>query len=511
MDLSRFVRRWYLQVTRVAVLLSLASILTACMVGPDYVRPTIDVGLQFKETPGWKPAQPQLADAPRSAWWLMYEDSVLTQLMQELNVANQNIAQAEARFRQAVAVTQGSRAPLLPSVSATGGATRGGGSATGPGGVVNSTAMSTFNANALASWQIDIWGSIRRNIESTDASELALAADVSGARLTAQTAMALSYLQVRVLDEQKRLLVATVSAYERALKLTQNRYTAGISGQADVAVARTQLESTRAQLIDLEQQRAIAENAVAVLLGRSPSTFSIAPQPARLVPPTVPAGLPSELLERRPDVSAAERRAASANALIGVATAAWFPSLTLNANTGYRSNDFTQWFSAPAQFWSLGPQLAVLIFDGGARQAQIAQARAQFDLQTAIYRQTVLTALQEVENAMIQMRVFEQEEVVQRLAVEAARLSLKLARNQYDQGLIDYLRVAVLETTALNNERTSITLAGNRFGASLRLIAALGGGWSAQDLKSVDDSGNPTADPSKAVPTNCLRLGQGCD
>lgn len=502
-DCSCMCKAWYvLRVMRAALLLGALSQLASCMVGPDYVRPSVDVGVQFKETPGWKPAQPQLADAPGGAWWQMYNDATLNQLMQELNVANQNIAQAEARFRQAVALTQGARAPLLPTVSATGGATRAGGSATGLDGVVNSTSISTYSANALASWQIDIWGSVRRNIESTDATELALAAEVTGARLTAQTTMSLAYTQVRVLDEQKRLLQATVASYGRALKLTENRYKAGISGQADVAVARTQLESTRAQLIDLEQQRAIAENAVAVLLGRAPSSFSIAVQPVSLMPPKVPPGLPSELLERRPDISAAERRVASANALIGVATAAWFPSLTLNANTGFRSNDFTQWFSAPAQFWSLGPQLAALIFDGGARQAQISQARAQFDVQTAIYRQTVLNALQEVENAMIQMRVFEQEDAVQRLAVESARLSLRLARNQYDQGLIDYLSVAVLEATALNNERTYITLVGNRFAASLRLIAALGGGWSTQELRRVDDSGNPSANPSKTVPTN---------
>ena len=502
-DCSRTCKSWnVLRVMRVAPLLGVLSLLASCMVGPDYVRPVVDVGVQFKETPGWKPAQPQLADVPGGAWWQMFDDATLNQLMQELNVANQNIAQAEARFRQAVALTQGSRAPLLPTVSATGGTTRAGGSATAPSGVVNTTSISTYSANVLASWQIDIWGSVRRNIESTDATELALAAEVTGARLTAQTLMSQSYTQVRVLDEQKRLLQATVASYERALKLTENRYNAGISGQDDVAVARTQLESTRAQLIDLEQQRAIAENAVAVLLGRAPSTFSLAAQSLTLVPPKVPTGLPSELLERRPDISAAERRAASANALIGVATAAWFPSLTLNANTGYRSNDITQWLTAPAQFWSLGPQLAALIFDGGARQAQIAQAWAQFDLQTAIYRQTVLNALQEVENAMIQMRVFEQEDVVQRLAVEAARLSLRLARNQYDQGLIDYLSVAVLEATALNNERTYITLVGNRFAASLRLISALGGGWSTQELKRVDDSGNPSANPSKTVPTN---------
>jgi NodT family efflux transporter outer membrane factor (OMF) lipoprotein len=367
---------------------------------------------------------------------------------------------------------------------------------------VGSTTTNPFAANAIAAWQLDIWGSVRRNIESTDATELALASDVAGARLTAQSAMALSYLQVRILDEQKRLLMATVAAYERSLTLTTNRYNAGVSGQGDVAVARTQLESARAQMIDLEQQRAVFENAVAVLLGQPPSTFEIKPVSIVLVPPVSPVGLPSTLLERRPDISAAERRTASANALIGVAVSAWFPSLTLNANTGYRSNDFTQWFSAPTQFWALGPQLAMLIFDGGARQAAIDQARAGFDIQVALYRQTVLTALQEVENAMVQMRVFEQEEVAQRLAVESAQLALRLARNQYDQGLIDYLSVAVLETSALNNERTYITLTGNRLIASVRLIAALGGGWSAEDLKMLDNSGNPTTNPSNTVPTN---------
>jgi len=472
-------------------------LISGCMVGPDYVRPTIDVGTQFKETPGWKVARPA-ADVARGPWWSMYQDPVLSELISALNVANQNIALAEARFRQAVAVTQGARAPLLPSISATANTTRSGVGVSGG----TSGAVTGYGLNAQANWQLDIWGSIRRNIESTDATELALAAEVSGARLTAQTAMTLAYLQVRVLDEQRRLLSATVGAYERALRLTQNRYNAGISGQGDVAVASTQLFSARAQLIDLEQQRAVFENAVAVLLGRPPSTFEIAPAQVPLIPPPVPVGLPSELLERRPDIAAAERRTAAANAQIGVATAAWFPSLTLNASGGFRSNDFTQWFSAPAQIWALGPQLAALIFDGGARQAQISQARAQFDAQAAIYRQTVLTALQEVENAMVQMRVFEQEEAVQKLAVQSAQQSLRLARNQYDQGLIDYLSVAVLETTALNNERTYITLMGNRFAASVRLVAALGGGWSAEDLKSLDDSGNPTTNPSKAVPTN---------
>ena len=488
---------WTSRTPRLAGVFVVSVLLSGCLVGPDYVRPTIDVGTGFKETPGWKVARPA-ADLPRGPWWSMYNDPVLSELITELNVSNQNIALSEARFRQAVAVTQGARAPLLPSLSATSNVTRSGGGVSSS----SSAPVTGFGLNAQASWQLDIWGSIRRNIEATDASELALAADVAGARLTAQTALTLAYLQVRVLDEQRRLLMATVTAYERALKLTQNRYNAGISGQGDVAVANTQLASTRAQLIDLEQQRALFENAAAVLIGRPPSTFAIAPAEVSLVPPAVPVGLPSELLERRPDISAAERRTAAANAQIGVATAAWFPNLTLSATGGLRSNDFTQWFSAPAQIWALGPQLAALIFDGGARQAQINQTRAQFDAQVAIYRQTVLTALQEVENAMIQTRVFEQEERVQKFAVQSAQQSLRLARNQYDQGLIDYLSVAVLETTALNNERTYITLIGNRFAASVRLVAALGGGWSDEDLKRLDDSGNPTANPSNTVPTN---------
>lgn len=495
-------RDYLVRFARTLAVCCVSSLLAACMVGPDYVKPEIDVGSGFKETPGWKVAEPA-ANEPRSPWWLMYQDDVLTQLMQELNQSNQNIAQAEARFRQAVAITQGARSPLYPTLSATGSMNRTGGSTISATGATSSTALTTYGANAVvASWQIDIWGSIRRNIESTDASELALAADVAGARLTAQSAMALSYLQVRVLDEQRRLLTATLAAYQRSLTLTQNRYDAGMSGKGDVAVARTQYESTRAQLIDLEQQRAIYENAVAVLLGRAPSTFSIKDTKLNTYVPVAPVGLPSALLERRPDVSAAERRTAAANAQIGVATAAWFPSLTINGNTGYRSTDFTQWFTAPAQFWALGPQLAMLILDGGARQAAIAQASAGFDLQVAIYRQTVLQALQEVENAMVQMRVFQQEEEVQRLAVQAAQESLRLARNQYDQGLIDYLSVAVLETTALNNERTYITLMGNRLSASVRLIAALGGGWSTEDLKQLDASGNPSANPSNSVPTN---------
>jgi NodT family efflux transporter outer membrane factor (OMF) lipoprotein len=314
-------------------------------------------------------------------------------------------------------------------------------------------------------------------VESSEASAAASLADLGATRLSAQAALVQAYLQLRVLDEQKRLLDATVAAYEKSLQLTQNRYAVGVAGQADVAVARTQVESTRAQSIDLDWQRGQLEHAIAVLMGQAPSQFSLPPTVFALQLPQIPVGLPSELLERRPDVAAAERRAAAANAQIGVAQAAWFPSLTLSADGGFRNGQFAELLTAPARFWSLGPALALTIFDGGAREAQVEQARASYDAQAAAYRQTALTGLREVEDYLIQLRVMENEQVVQRRALEAARESLRLTQNQYKAGLVDYLSVAVVDATALNSERNALSLLGNRFAASVNLIVALGGGW----------------------------------
>lgn len=474
---------------RALVATMLCVSVSACMVGPDYVRPSLDVGAEYKEAPGWKIAQPS-ADVPRGPWWHMFGDSTLNELIRELNVNNQNIVQAEAQYRQAVAIANASRAPLYPSVGASGSMTRSGAGGTGSGGRSISTGpINSYNAVAQANWEIDLWGSIRRGIEAGDASQLASAANVAGVTLSSQGTLAQSYFQLRILDEQRRLLRATVQAYERSLQLTQNRYEAGVSGKGDVALARTQLENARAQMIDLEWQRAQLENIIAVLLGRAPSSFRIADRTFDLEPPPIPVGLPSELLQRRPDIANAERLAAAANAQIGVATAAWFPSLNITANGGYATTQFTQWFTAPAQFWALGPQLAQLIFDGGLRQAQIAQARAVFDAASAKYRQTVLQSLQEVETAMTQVRVFEEEQKVIRVAVESAKEALRLARNQYEQGLVDYLSVAVLETTALNTERNEISMMGNRLASSVRLIVAMGGGWTTEDLNRLNVNG----------------------
>jgi len=481
--------------------------LTACMVGPDYVRPTVDVGSQFREINGWQPADPTIAARPKGSWWEVFQDDKLNALMSELNISNLNIAQAEAQYRQAIGVLRGAQAPLMPTVSANTSLSRVGGSATSAVGVVSANMYDTYGVTANASWTLDIWGSVRRNIESQNANKNVAAANLGGARLTAQSTLALTYMQLRTLDETARVFKSSVDSYEQSLVLTTNKYDAGVANPGDVATAKTQLESTRAQLIDTEQQRAVYENAIAVLLGRPPSTFSIPPMPFALKPPVIPVGLPSSLLEQRPDIASAEMQVAAANAQIGVAIAAWFPSLTLNTSGGYRTNDFFQWITAPAQFWSLGPALAQAIFDGGARNAVIEQNRAIYDAQTAAYRLTVLQALQQVDNAMVQLRVYDKELGVRREAVDAAKEAVRLAMNQYNQGLIDYLSVSVLQNSALTNESSYISLLGNRLASSVQLVVALGGGWSMENLeKPVKQSdmakvSTPTDDNTKTSPS----------
>ncbi|WP_233161518.1 MULTISPECIES: efflux transporter outer membrane subunit [unclassified Achromobacter] len=458
--------------------LALCGALSACAVGPDYVRPGLDVGAAFKEAqqgaPGWTPAQPGIATD--SGWWHVYGDATLDGLMDHLNTANLDIVQAEANYRQAQALVRGARSSFFPTVGANAGVTRSGNGSSGSG----TGASSVGNAYVLGgsvNWEADLWGSIRRNVEASQASAQASAADLAGARLSAQSTLAQDYFQLRILDEQKRLLEETVAAYERSLTLTQNRFNVGVAGMGDVSVAQTQLENTRANLIDLEWQRGQYEHAIAVLLGVAPSTFALPAQKFTQQVPAIPMGLPSQLLERRPDVAGAERRTAQANAQIGVAVAAWFPDLTLSASGGFRSGEFAQWLTAPARYWSIGPALAATLFDGGLRNAQIDSARAAYDAQAAAYRQTALGALREVEDYLIQLRVMSNEQDVQRRAVESARRSLVYTRNQYEQGLIDYLSVATVQATALSTERNAISLLGNRLVASVQLAAALGGGW----------------------------------
>lgn len=470
---------------RSAVTLALCALLGACAVGPDYQRPELDVGASYKEgqgqdqVEGWKPAEPR-DDADRGQWWRVYGDATLNGLVDRLNTSNQTIAQAEANYRQALGLVRAARAGFYPTVGASAGMSRAGSgnaqngsSSSSPG----SNVSNQYSVTGSVSWELDVWGRVRRSTESSEASAAASLADLAATRLSAQAALVQTYLQLRVLDEQKRLLDATVAAYEKSLQLTQNRYDVGVAGQADVAVARTQVESTRAQSIDLDWQRGQYEHAIAVLMGQAPSKFGLAPAVFTLQLPEIPVGLPSELLERRPDIAAAERRAAAANAQIGVAQAAWFPSLTLSADGGFRNGQFADLLTAPARFWSLGPALALTIFDGGARAAQVEQARAAYDSQAAAYRQAALVGLREVEDYLIQLRVMENEQVVQRRALESARESLRLIQNQYKAGLVDYLSVAVVDATALNSERNALSLLGTRLVASVNLIVALGGGW----------------------------------
>lgn len=479
-------------------LLAVSAALVACTVGPDYERPELDLGLaygQIQDNPGWMPAQPAVAgfDQP---WWSLFGDETLDGLMTRLNDQNLSIEQAQAQYEQALTTVRSARASLYPTLGLNADVTRADAPIVLPGSPVVAGAAdpyTEFAANLGLSWELDLWGGIRRSVQAAQASVQASAAQLAGARLSAQSALASTYFQVRVLDVQIDLLDRTIEAYQRSLQLTRNLQAAGLSDRGEVALAQAQLETARVQRFDLEWRRAQLQNAIAVLLGQTPSSFALAPKVDLSVrPPVIPVGVPSALLQRRPDVAAAERQTAAANARIGVATAAWFPDLTISAAGGFRSRQFAQWFSAPAQFWALGPALAMSIFDGGRREAQIAQAQAEFRAQAAAYRLTALRALQEVEDTLVQLRVLEQSQQAQALAVASARESLRIRRNQYDQGLVDYLSVAVLETSLLNNERNEITIMGDRLLASVKLVAALGGGWSADELAHAS---NPVRTP----------------
>jgi len=456
---------------------AVTTALAGCMVGPDYVRPSAPESTTFKEAAGWKVAQPQ-DDSPRGPWWKPFADSELDRLASQVEVDNQTVAAAAARVREAQAATQASRAQLFPLVTGNAAAVRTSrGSAAGGGGVTNS-----YNAALDLNWELDLWGRIRRGVEASDATAQASAADLAAATLSLQALLAQDYLLLRVQDAEIDLLRETVSAYERSLTLTQNQYNAGVVARGDVVQAEAQLAATRAQLLDATIQRAQLEHAVAVLVGKPPSKLAIAPQQLPAVFPQIPVTLPSELLERRPDVAAAERRTASANAQIGVAQAAFFPSLTLAATGGVQSSVLGDLLSLPARYWSIGPLLAQTLFDAGLRKAQKEQAIAVYDETVATYRQTVLTAFQEVEDNLAALSILEREAARQAEAVKAAREALAIAINQYRAGTANYLAVVVLQTAALNSERTALAIHGRRLTASVGLIKALGGGWDATKL-----------------------------
>lgn len=475
-----------------ACALALCLALAGCAVGPDYSVPAVQTGDHYKEAreaervEGWTRARPS-DEAPRPDWWRSFEDPQLDRLMGEMLAANLTIVQAEARNRQAQALVRSAGAGFFPTVGASASASRSG-SGSGGSDASGGGAGNQYSLSGNVSWEVDLWGRVRRTVEASEAGAQASASDLAATRLSMQSTLAQTYFQLRAFDAERDLYRQTVAAYERSLQMTQNRYAAGVAAQADVASARTQLENARTQMLALERQRAQLEHALAVLLGRPPSQFGLGAGTLAGVIPEVPAGLPSQLLERRPDIAAAERRTAQANARIGVAQAAWFPDLTLGAQGGFRGSQWAEWLSAPFRFWSLGPALALTIFDGGARRGQLDEARAAYDEQVAAYRLTVLSALQEVEDYLVQLRVLAQEQETQGRALAAARESLQLTQNQYDAGLIDYLSVVQVEATALNAERSALSLRLSRLLASVQLMTALGGGWQVTELDTAADA-----------------------
>ena len=466
--------------SRSCLLLSCALALAACAVGPDYKRPTVDSPPAFKEAPeGWKPAEPQDTRA-RPNWWEVFGDSDLDALVERVAGANQTLATSLANYNQAVALARQARAGYYPTVTANVSSNRASLPTTNA--VSSGTPVTVNEVSLSADWEPDLWSRVRRTVESEDASVAASRADLESTRLSLQAQVVQDYFQLRIADAQRKLLDEAVQAYTKSLELTRNRYTQGVVTRADVVQAQAQLAAAQAQWVDVDISRAQLEHAIAVLIGVAPSALTLEPKPdlaPAMTLPAVPGAVPSQLLERRPDIAGAERRVAAANAQIGVATSAWFPVLDLNGTYGRRSTTWVGLLNAPTNLWSVGASLAETIFDGGARSASIDAARSSHDASVATYRQTVLSAFQEVEDNLAALRVLANEADYQREAVRAARESLDLTVNQYKAGTVSYLNVITAQTTLLSNQQNELNLRSRQLVATAVLIRALGGGWQA--------------------------------
>jgi NodT family efflux transporter outer membrane factor (OMF) lipoprotein len=467
-------------------------LLASCMVGPKYSKPSTPLPQTFKEQPpdsfkesdGWKPGQPadQLL---RGNWWVIFGDTRLNDLEQQVNISNQDLKAAEARFHEARAMIRFNRAAQFPSI------------AVGPSiNSVHDSAHRPFLSAASGStgdfilpfdlsYELDLWGRVRRTVAAAREEAEASAADLQTVRLSIQAELAFDYFELRAADAQKQLLDDTVKAYTDALKLTTDRYQGGASPPSDVAQARTQLATTQAQDTDVGVQRSQFEHAIAVLTGKPPAEFSLPPEPLDIQPPVIPVGLPSQLLERRPDIAAAERRVAEGNQQIGIARAAFFPTLLLGATAGLEGTSLLNWFNWPSRFWAVGPSMLQTIFDGGRRHATSDAALASYDALVANYREVSLTAFQQVEDNLAALRILELESKQQREAVLAAQESLRIFTNRYKGGLDNYLQVITAQTTTLTNQRTDVDIRRRRMDASVLLIKALGGGWDITKLPKI--------------------------
>ncbi|HEV7356396.1 MAG TPA: efflux transporter outer membrane subunit [Steroidobacteraceae bacterium] len=462
-----------------------AALATACAVGPDYHRPQVDTAANFKEAADWKPSEPNDV-LSRGPWWKVFNDDVLDGLEAQVDISNQTVKAAEAAFEQSRALVSQARAGFWPTIAASVGAQRDGvgtsGLTTNASGVPIGTTghtQNTVSAGVSANWDIDIWGRIRRNTESNVASAQASSAALAAARLSAQAELATDYFALRAQDQLQKLLDDTVVAETQSLHITESRYKFGVAARADVVTAQTQLLGSQAQQVNAKIQRAILEHAVAVLIGKQPAEFSLAPSTMRNDVPTVPAGVPSTLLERRPDVAEAERKMAAANAQIGVAKAGYFPDLTLSGSDQYSSSRFAHLIQNSNRVWSVGPALAETLFDGGLVRAQVRGARAAYEGTVDSYRQTVLASFQQVEDQIVTLRVLEQEGAIEDETVKAAREAEALTLNQYKAGTVPYSSVITAQTTRLAAEETALSVLSTRLQTSVALIEALGGGWDA--------------------------------
>ena len=453
---------------RRVVTLALLCSLTGCSLAPPYSRPSTVTPATFKEAPGWQAAAP--ADAlAKGQWWLLFNDPTLNDLEARVAINNQNVAAATAAYEAARAAVREARASLFPTVDLSADATRAGSFGSG---------SRRYSLTLGATWEPDLWGRIRNTVSQQKALAQASQSDLANATLSAQGELAADYLQLRGIEQQKRILGATVTAYERALQITNNRYNQGVVAKVDVLQAQTQLETARANAADLERQRATFEHAIAVLIGQNPSTFALPAAPWAPTVPDVPGILPSVLLERRPDVAAAERRVAAANANIGVQRSAFFPTVGLSGDVGTQSSRLGSLFTAASSLWSLGLTAAETLLDFGARAAQVAQARAQFNQAAATYRQTALTAFQQVEDELAAARVLAYVAQQRTAAAAAANRVEALTQNQYLAGLIAYSDVITAQTTALSARETEASAVVDRQLAAVSLIQAIGGSWS---------------------------------
>lgn len=452
--------------------LSVCALLGACAAGPAYKRPNIVTPAQYKEYRGWVKTAPLTTQSP-GAWWTIYGDETLNSLEPRVASANQSLRASYFAYQQALALTDAGRAGEFPTLGAAISSTR-----TGSGTGSSASPIVAAKSVALtASWVPDFWGKVRKQVEASTASAEASRDNLLAAQLSLQATLAQDYFQTRQLDSQIALAQDTVTAYEKSLQLTNNRYAAGVATKADVAQAQSQLANARVQLVTFGVQRAQLEHAIAVLIGEAPFGFSLTPKAGMPAPQPIPAGVPSQLLLRRPDLLAAERQVAASNAQIGVAESAYFPALTISAEAGWRSSAFAGLIAAPNVFWSIGPSLAETLFDGGARSAQVAQSQAAYQQTVAQYRQLSLQAFEQVEDQLAAVSILAEEAQLQQQAVGAADESLRLVTNQYKAGIVSYLNVVTVQAAAYAARNAYLQIEGQRLNASVALVQAMGGGW----------------------------------